>query len=124
MTASARKLLAGKREQPKTLSLPPDRVGARHASPLRPEQVAELLLRDAAFFRRGHVDLRELVAPMPWPAGVDDRAAVGMVADRLALGLEARIERRRPAVADDVDRGRRVPAREHGPDQSVHIGDV
>src|SRR5262249_16738972 len=79
------------------------------------EQVAELRLRHAALFRRGHVHLGEFIAPVPGPAGIDDRPAVGEVADRLALGLDARIERGRPGVADNVDRARGVRARKHGP---------
>src|SRR5262245_59855102 len=88
------------------------------------EQVAELLPRHAALFRRGHVHLGEFVAPVPGPAGIDDRPAVGGVADRLALGFDARIERGRPGVADDVDRGGGVRAREHGPDQLFEIGHI
>src|SRR5262249_29140309 len=52
------------------------------------------------------------------------RPAVGEVADRLALGLDARIERGRPGVADNVDRARGVRARKHGPDQLFEIGHV
>src|SRR5205809_792007 len=79
------------------------------------EQVAKLLPRDAALLRRRHVHAREFVAPVPRPACVDDRAAVGIVAQRLALRLDPRIERRRPGVADDVDRGGGVGARQQGP---------
>ena len=34
--------------------------------------MAELLLRPAALFRRGHVHLGEFIAPVPGPAGVGD----------------------------------------------------
>src|SRR3954469_19850050 len=88
------------------------------------EQMAEPLLRDPALLGAGRAHLRELVAPVPGAAGVDDRSAVGEVTGRLALGLDARIERRRPGVADDVDRGGRVRAREQGPHQLLEIGDV
>src|SRR5512132_806913 len=88
------------------------------------EQVAEPLLRDPALLRAGLAHLGELVAPMPGTAGVDDRPAVGEVAGRLALRLDARIERRRPGVTDDVDRGGGVRTREHGPDELFEIGDV
>src|SRR5262245_66017542 len=86
------------------------------------EQVPELLLRDAALLRRGHVDARELVAPVPRPAGVDDRPAVGEVAGRLALRPDARIERGRPGVAGGVHRGRGVRAGERGPDTLRRVG--
>src|SRR5437773_8837004 len=85
------------------------------------EQVPKLRLDDAALLRRGHVHLGKLVAPMPGPAGIDDRPAVGVVAGRLALRLDARVERGRPGIADDVDRGRRIGAREHGPDQLFEL---
>src|SRR3979411_2501514 len=88
------------------------------------EQMAELLLRDPAFLCGGSAHLGELVAPMPGTAGLDARPAVGEGAGRLALRLDARIERRRPGVADDVDRGGGVRAREHGPDKLFEIGDV
>src|SRR3954467_11569790 len=89
-----------------------------------PEQMAEPLLREPALLRAGRAHLRELVAPVPGAAGVDDRPAVGEVAGRLALRLDAGIERRRPGVADDVDRGGGVRAREQGPYQLLEIGDV
>src|SRR6266851_2965709 len=97
---------------------------ARRKARSRLEQMAEPLQRDAALFRRRQIHLRELVAPMPGPTGVDDRPAVGVVADRLALGLDARIERSRPGIADDVDRARRIRAREERPDELLKIGHV
>src|SRR5262245_7067593 len=84
----------------------------------------ELLLRDAALLRRRHVNFREFVAPMPGPAGIDDRAAVGVVAGRLALGLDTRVEGGRPGVAYDVDRSRGVGAGEHRPRQLFQVGYV
>src|SRR6476646_5924785 len=89
-----------------------------------PEQMAEPLLREPALFRAGRAHRRELVAPVPGAAGVDDRPAVGEVAGRLALRLDAGIERRRPGVADDVDRGGGVWAGDQGPYQLLEIGDV
>jgi hypothetical protein len=58
----------------------------------------ELLQRLAALGSR-HVHRRKSIAPMPGPAGVDHGEAVGVVAGGLALGLDARIERRRPGAA-------------------------
>src|SRR5438128_1810378 len=86
--------------------------------------MAEFLLRDAALLRGRKVNLRELVPPVPGPASIDDGTAVGVVAHRLALGLDAGIERGRPGIADDVDRRRGIRAREHGPDQLLQVGYV
>src|SRR5271166_1161248 len=52
------------------------------------EQVAESFLRQAMLLWCRYVHPGEVLAPMPGPAGVDDGAAVGVVADRLALGLD------------------------------------
>src|ERR1700692_4611784 len=87
-------------------------------------QMPEFLQPDAPFLGRRHVDRRELIAPVPRPTGVDDGAAVGVIAGRLALGLDARIERRRPGVADDVDRGGGIRARDQRPDHLFQVRDV
>src|SRR5262249_59047439 len=42
----------------------------------------------------------------------------------LALRLDAHIERRAPGLVNDVDRGCRVGARQHGPDQLLQVGYV
>src|SRR3954453_17429077 len=88
------------------------------------EQMAEPLLREPALLRAGRAHLRKLVAPVPGAAGVDDGAAVGEVAGRLALGLDARIERGRQRIVDDVDRGGRIGARQHRPDQLLEVRHV
>src|SRR3981189_14343 len=67
------------------------------------QQIPESLPRQAGGFGGGGVDLGKLVAPVPGPAGVDDGAAVGEIALGLALGLDARVERRAPGVVGDVD---------------------
>src|SRR5437764_14357502 len=74
----------------------------------RVEQVAEFRQRELAFLSGGGIHGRELVAPMEGPASIDHSPAVGVVAGRLALGLDARVERRRPGVANDLNRGCRV----------------
>src|SRR5713226_9604519 len=81
------------------------------------QQIAELLSCEARRLRRRRVHLGELVAPMPGTTRIDDGTAVGEVALGLALRLDARIERRAPGIVDDVDRGRRIGARQHRPDQ-------
>src|SRR5947209_19438197 len=88
---------------------------------LRLKQMAEFFLRETALLRRGDIDLGEPVAPMPGPAGIYYRPAVGVVTDRLALGLDAWVERGRPGIADDVDRGRGIRPRQHGPDQLLQV---
>src|SRR5262249_12479214 len=72
------------------------------------QQIPESPPRLPRLLRRRRIHLGKPVAPVPGAAGVDDGAAVGEVAGRLALGLDARIERGRPRVVDDVDRGRRI----------------
>ena len=95
---------------------PSPRLIVDFGPPRQAEQMAEFLHAPARLLLRGRgVDLRELVAPVERPAGVDDGAAVGEIAYRLALGLDARIERRRPGLADDLDRGRGVRTREQRP---------
>src|SRR5271166_1110927 len=85
------------------------------------EQVPEPVLRQATLLWCRHVHPWEFLAPMPGPAGIDDGAAVGVVADRLAFGLDARVQRSRPGIADDVDRGCRIGAREHRPDELLQV---
>src|ERR1700689_4226719 len=74
-----------------TASTLSDKARRSDASSRALEQVPEFLKRDAPPFRRRQVHRRELVAPMVRPAGVDHGAAVGVIAGRLALGLDARI---------------------------------
>src|ERR1700675_472322 len=61
------------------------RCAFREVSATRPsfQQIPNPLARKPRRLRRRRVDLGELVAPVPRPAGVDDRPAVGEV----ALGL-------------------------------------
>src|SRR5579864_2415747 len=84
----------------------------------------ELLQRNAALVRRRGIDRGEFVAPVPRPAGVDDGAAIGVIAHRLAFRLDARIQWRRPGIADDVDRGCRIGPRDQCPDHLLEIRDV
>src|SRR5579864_8089207 len=84
----------------------------------------ELLQRNAALVRRRGIDRGEFVAPVPRPAGVDDGAAIRVIAHRLAFRLDARIQWRRPGIADDVDRGCRIGPRDQCPDHLLEIRDV
>ncbi len=85
------------------------------------QQIAEALPREPRGLGRRCIDLGKLVAPVPRAASVDDGAAIGEVALRLALGLDARVERRRPSIMDDVDRGRGIGSGEHRPDQLLEV---
>src|ERR1700694_5641965 len=88
------------------------------------QPIPEPLPRQPRGLRRGSVDLGEFVAPVPRPAGVDDRPAVGEVALGLALRLDAWIERGAPGIVDDVDGGGGIGTRQHRPDQLLQVGYV
>src|SRR3954452_13024708 len=116
---------AGRRRQdaPPPLTFQPA-LWPRRDFPLILEQVPEFTHRGGLLLERRHVDLRELIAPVKRPTGVNDGAAVGKIPDRPALRLDARIERGRPRAADDVDGRRRIGAREQSPHHLLEVGHV
>jgi hypothetical protein len=80
------------------------------------QQIAKALSREARGLGGRCIDLRKFVAPVPRTARIDDGAAVGEIALRLALGLDTRVEWRRPSIMNNVDRGRGIGSGKHCPD--------
>src|SRR5216684_9400643 len=76
--------------------------------------------RDALLLRAGANRLRELVAPLERPAGIDDYPAV------VALDVwpDRRIQRPAPGAFDDVERALRIRPRAHSPHHLVEVRHV
>src|SRR5690349_12352864 len=63
----------------------------------------------------------KFIAPGERPARVDDRARVGEVARGALFRRDARIDRAAPTAGCDLDRGLRIAARRHRPENVLHI---
>src|ERR1700720_4721524 len=77
--------------------------GFRCALPILQQRLPPLRLNLPRFLRRQRRRPRKFIDPSKRPAGVDDRFGVRGDAAFLVLRRNARIERRAPGVADDVD---------------------
>src|SRR5215831_4407037 len=87
----------------RVLRLAPVAASARYAPALRFERVAPLLLDHPCLVERQRREGRELVDPGKWPTGVDDRLRMRGDAFLLVARRNARVQRRAPGAADDVD---------------------
>src|SRR5262249_3735111 len=85
---------------------------------------AELLARLAGNFRARRVRGRELLAPVPGLAGIDQRDRVGDVAGLAPLGRDRGIGIRVPRTGDELDRLLGIGAGDHRPQHVVEIGQV
>src|SRR6476620_10053051 len=85
------------------------------------EKLAPLLFRRLQQFLADFRRARELVDPVIWPAGVDDRHRAGVVAGFFFILGQARIDLIAPDSPADTERSLRIAARRQRPHDVIEI---